>query len=87
VKSEFIKAIPVFKGLADEELTILVDSFALNQYANDAKLFKAGEPSDALYVVENGFLRLQSPAVSSQLVSIPNMVACACPVTTNWSTP
>ena len=60
MKSEFIKAIPVFKGLADEELTILVDSFALNQYANEAKLFKAGEQSDALYVVENGFLRLQS---------------------------
>ena len=60
MKSEFIKAIPVFKGLADEELTILVDSFAQNQYANEAKLFKAGEQSDALYVVENGFLRLQS---------------------------
>ncbi len=61
MKSEFIKAIPVFKGLADEELTILVDGFAVNQYANEAKLFKAGEQSDALYVVEKGFLRLQTP--------------------------
>lgn len=61
MKSEFIQAIPVFKGLADDELTILVDGFAVNQYANEAKLFKAGDQSDALYVVEKGFLRLQSP--------------------------
>ena len=54
MKSEFIKAIPVFKGLADEELTILVDSFALNQYANEAKLFKAGEQSDASRMASSG---------------------------------
>jgi CRP-like cAMP-binding protein len=58
VKSNLLKAIPMFDGLADEELEILANNFADSHYPKGAHLFKSGEPSDALFVIDQGFVRL-----------------------------
>ena len=48
----------MFDGLADEELEILANNFADSHYPKGAHLFKNGEPSEALFVVDQGFVRL-----------------------------
>ncbi len=60
VKSILLKAIPMFDGLADEELDVLADSFVDSHYPKGAQLFKSGEQSDSLFVIEQGFVRLLS---------------------------
>jgi len=58
VKSNLLKAIPIFDGLADEELEILANNFVDSHYPKGAHLFKNGEQSDALFVLDQGFVRL-----------------------------
>lgn len=60
MKNTLLKAIPIFDGLADEELEILANNFVDSHYPKGAQLFKSGEPSDSLYVVDQGFVRLLS---------------------------
>lgn len=58
MKSNLLKAIPIFDGLADEELDVLADNFVDSHYPKGAHLFKNGEQSDALFVIDQGFVRL-----------------------------
>jgi CRP-like cAMP-binding protein len=53
-----LKAVPILEGLADEELDSLANEFIDSHYPKGAHLFKNGEQSDALYVIEQGFVRL-----------------------------
>ena len=58
MKSNLLKAIPILEGLADEELDSLANEFVDSHYPKGAHLFKSGEQSDALYVIDQGFVRL-----------------------------
>lgn len=58
MKSNLLKAIPIFDGLADEELDVLADNFVDSHYPKGAHLFKSGEQSDGLFVIDQGFVRL-----------------------------
>lgn len=58
MKSNLLKAIPILEGLTDEELDNLANGFIDSHYPKGAHLFKNGEQSDALYVIEQGFVRL-----------------------------
>jgi CRP-like cAMP-binding protein len=58
VKSNLLKAVPIVEGLADEELDILASEFVDSHYPKGAHLFKSGDQSDALYVIDQGFVRL-----------------------------
>lgn len=53
-----LKAIPIFDGLADEELEILANNAVDSHYPKGAHLFKSGEQSDSLFVIDQGFVRL-----------------------------
>lgn len=53
-----LKAIPIFDGLADEELEILATNFVDSHYPKGAHLFKSGEQSDSLFIIDQGFVRL-----------------------------
>ncbi len=68
MKSTLLKAIPMFDGLADEELEILADNFVDSHYPKGAQLFKSGEQSDSLFVIEQGFARLLSSSGRSLAV-------------------
>lgn len=62
MKSNLLKATPIFDGLADEELEVLANNFIDSHYPKGAYLFKSGEQSDSLFVLEQGFVRLLSNA-------------------------
>ncbi len=59
MKLEFLKSLPVFDGLAEEELTVLANDFDSKQYHKGDKIFETGDHSEALYLIEHGFIRLQ----------------------------
>jgi CRP-like cAMP-binding protein len=61
VKSEFIKFAPLFAGLTDDERELLAAGFAEGQCAANGLLLKAGERSDAMYLVGQGFVSLATP--------------------------
>lgn len=45
-------------GLADRELELLAESFVAAHCPGNSVLFKAGDQSEALYLIEKGFVRL-----------------------------
>jgi CRP-like cAMP-binding protein len=54
-----LKSLPIFQGLAQEEVDVLANTLAANTYSKGAKIFETGDKSEALYLVERGFIRLQ----------------------------
>jgi len=58
VRNDLIKFAPTFMGLADHELEVLAESFVAAHCPSNSVLFKAGDQSEALYLIEKGFVRL-----------------------------
>ncbi|CAN5642181.1 hypothetical protein BH10CHL1_BH10CHL1_16610 [soil metagenome] len=58
MKNDLIKFAPTFIGLADNELEILAQNFVAGRCPTNSALFKAGDQSEALYLIEKGFVRL-----------------------------
>lgn len=55
-----IKNAPIFMGFTDAEQELLAASFIAGQQQNGATLFKSGDQSEALYLLSEGFARLES---------------------------
>ncbi|MEM7130339.1 MAG: cyclic nucleotide-binding domain-containing protein [Chloroflexota bacterium] len=53
-----IRYAPIFAGLSDEEQNILSRGFESGQLPNGQALFRAGEQSEALYLLNKGFAKL-----------------------------
>lgn len=58
MNSDLIRYAPVFLGLNDQERAALTAGFASGRCAANTPLFSAGEQSEALYLLEKGFVRL-----------------------------
>jgi CRP-like cAMP-binding protein len=58
VNSDLIRFAPVFLGLSDQERAALTAGFAGGRCPANTPLFSAGEQSEALYLLEKGFVRL-----------------------------
>ncbi len=56
---DLLKSLPIFHGLAEEEIAVIADGLASTTHASGDKVFEIGDKSDALYLVEHGFIRLQ----------------------------
>ena len=59
MKFDYLKSLPAFHGLAEDELNTLADGFVAQQHRDGDKVFDAGDHSEALYLIEQGFIRLQ----------------------------
>lgn len=60
MKHEFIKFAPLFAGLTDGERELLAAGFAEGKCAAQTVLLKAGERSDAMFLVGQGFVGLST---------------------------
>ncbi|MDQ3249910.1 MAG: cyclic nucleotide-binding domain-containing protein [Chloroflexota bacterium] len=58
MRNDLIKFAPPFAGLAERELALVAESFVVGHCPANAALFKAGDQSEALYLIEKGFVRL-----------------------------
>ncbi len=55
---ESIRHVPLFAGLSDEELSLLSQAFQREEFQSGATVFAKGTPSQALHLIEEGFVRL-----------------------------
>lgn len=62
MKSEFIKFAPLFAGLSDDERELLAAGFAEGKCAARTILLQAGERSDAMFLIGQGFVSLSTQA-------------------------
>ncbi|MFN8445657.1 MAG: cyclic nucleotide-binding domain-containing protein [Caldilineaceae bacterium] len=58
MKEQYIKLAPLFQGFSEQELESIANGFAPGQNPTGAKLLNTGERSDAIYLVNHGFVRL-----------------------------
>ncbi|MFN8495139.1 MAG: cyclic nucleotide-binding domain-containing protein [Caldilineaceae bacterium] len=58
MRNDLIKFAPTFMGLNDDELDILAQNFVAGRSPSNSVLFKTGDQSEALYLIEKGFVRL-----------------------------
>ena len=62
MKSELIQFAPLFAGLDEEERTALDSALAEGQCSVNSALLKAGEQSEAIYLIGQGFVSLSAPS-------------------------
>lgn len=62
MKNELIKFAPLFAGLTDGERELLAAGFAEGQSPAHTVLLTAGEPSEAMYLIGQGFVSLATPS-------------------------
>lgn len=55
---EFLRATPLFHGLADEELREIVAIFREENQRGGGVIFRSDEPCNELHLIRNGFVRL-----------------------------
>ncbi len=58
MNSDLIRFAPIFLGLTEQEREVITAGFVASQVAANANLFQVGEQSEALYLIEKGFVRL-----------------------------
>ncbi len=58
MNSDLIRFAPIFLGLTEQERDVIAAGFVASQVAANANLFQVGEQSEALYLIEKGFVRL-----------------------------
>ncbi|MEZ4658806.1 MAG: cyclic nucleotide-binding domain-containing protein [Caldilineaceae bacterium] len=69
-----IKFAPLFMGLSEQDQRTLTDNFTEGRLAAGEALFRAGEQSDALYLLGQGFARLTSQSGQSLATLGPGSV-------------
>ncbi len=58
MNDDLIKVVPLFHGFTEQEYGLIQSGFVAGQCPVNGTLFKVGEQSDALYLIERGFVRL-----------------------------
>ncbi|SEK74132.1 Crp/Fnr family transcriptional regulator [Halomonas daqiaonensis] len=53
-----VRKVPLFRGLEDDTLVLLVDGALERRYRRGIELFREGEPADRFYVVLDGWVKL-----------------------------
>lgn len=53
-----VRQVPVFSGLSDEELVMIESITDSEAYTKGSQVCREGEPSEALYVVKSGLIKL-----------------------------
>jgi CRP/FNR family cyclic AMP-dependent transcriptional regulator len=58
VSTTLLRNVPLFAGLNEEQLTMLVRMIVRNSFGRNATIIGAGDPTDSLYIVINGRLKV-----------------------------
>jgi CRP-like cAMP-binding protein len=66
----FLRQVPLFSDLGEEDLTILVNSFHLKEYDKGEIIFHQGDHSHELYVILRGKVRIFKTSPSGSETSI-----------------
>ena len=70
-----LAAHPFLKGMQPHEIKVLSQSAAPTHFDADQVIFKAGEPANGFYLIENGRVALESPQMGGSSMSIDSVSA------------
>jgi CRP/FNR family cyclic AMP-dependent transcriptional regulator len=73
--SLLIHSLPLFDGLASDDLVELVGSLSRRSFAAGAVIFEQGEVGNALFIVESGDVNIYLPGEESRRVSLADLAA------------
>ncbi len=55
---DFLRAIPIFEDLSDNELRVIEQSVYIRRYVKGESIFKEGDPSLGVYIVKDGAVHI-----------------------------
>src|SRR5690606_19747127 len=58
----FIRQVPIFQGLNEEELDLLQKVTQINDYRKGDMIFREGDPSESLYIIGEGIIKITKVA-------------------------
>jgi CRP/FNR family transcriptional regulator, cyclic AMP receptor protein len=65
-----LREAPVFRGLADEQLALVAGCGSNVHIAEDAVLFREGDPADVFYLIRDGVVALETFALARGAITI-----------------
>ena len=71
--TEYLSAHEFFSGFSDDALKFLCDCSSIHEIKKGHILFRQGENADKFYVVRNGRLSLQMPAIIGPILEIQTL--------------
>ena len=70
---QVLKTVPLFSSLSDEQLRMLAPGIQLRSYPRNTFILRAGEPTDALYVILSGRVKVLIPDEEGREVILSTM--------------
>ena len=67
---EFLKQLPLFANVNEAELSLLANDFATRRFQQSEAIFFQGDPSQALYLIETGRVRIYVQDEDGQETSV-----------------
>lgn len=62
-EEKFLKAVPIFRGLEEEELRQLLEISRRVQFPRGKVILKEGEPGETMYIIEEGMVEISKSLV------------------------
>ena len=70
-----LRAVPLFSALDDEAASKLCGMLSIRRFKAGTKVFRTGDPADAMYLVENGRVRISVTDADGSDVTLAEMSA------------
>ena len=71
--AELLRTIPMFEGLADDDLQLLAASFTQKPYVAGQMIFNQGDSGGEMYIVARGHVNIHLPGDGSRRVSLKDI--------------
>lgn len=71
--TDLLRSIPLFEGLAQEDLDHLASTLVERQLEGGEMIFHQGDPGTEMYIVEKGHVNIHLPGESSRRVSLKDI--------------
>lgn len=68
-----LHSIPLFEGLAEEDLAALASALQIRTFKAGVMIFSQDEPGDAMYIVESGDVNIHLPGDGSRRISLKDL--------------
>ena len=72
-RAALLRTIPMFYGLAPDDLVALGQSLAARDYKTGELIFNLGDAGDAMYIVADGHVNIHLPGENSRRVSLKDI--------------
>ncbi len=70
---EYLSTHPLFTGFSDDNLKFLSESSSMLGISKNQALFRQGEKADKFYIVRNGSISIQMPAILGPALEIQSL--------------